>query len=1272
MLLKTKKKSLVNYFIIFFSFLAILVYVLSPVIIENKESNWKTEIDNKIDEIESEVNNDIHDKINNLLEREKQLVAELTSHPLDNKREKTIFKLLQQPSFAGYSVQVLDSHNELIIWNNTSAFDKKDILNSRFQNGEAYFRNYELLTFLSLNGQLNTNGIKTYSISLPVTKHYNLENEYFKPLNLEEQLEDEFNTDFTINFKRHASRSKDGRYYSFELFNNFENKIGVVDFIRPARDYEINKLQLRYDFLFSLLVILVLILLIYKYYYLFKKINSALMRVIIFGVVVSLLRATIFLLNVPSMFFENELLNSSYFSSVFAYGIVRSPLEFFLTTFSALVICLYILKAVTEKNSGLLSKRNFHLVLRIVISFLFFMMVLFVLRGYGASIKSVIFDSTLRYFRDPSLLPGAPAFLMHLNVLILGFCSILIGSVMILIIYRLLGREIERNRRIAYTVLFLLMQLAAFLYDYFQKDPQGTDLTRIAFLTIIFFIALLVYTNQLSGLKRLLVLTLAASFMTINLLSYYNSELERESLKITALELIRPNENYLEYAVFQTLSQPFNENIPRNSSATEEDYIQSAFKIWSTSLLQKEAIRSRVRILNKEYEELGSYSFQFPDDVNISERKNYSPGSGIEITRHVLPDKENNIISGRVELSAGRTDIGFIEVSVLYNMNRLVINDVPPFLASSLGAFNKTVDYEKLRIFDFHNKQLVNSVSDFELPLDVSEKILNDNFNGQNDKWLRVNINGEDYIVYVLRTETENTKRIISVLLKERDVTWNLFDFFKVFFIHTIIILGLLIFYYSWYNDQLRNFKLTYRSKLLFYFLLVSIIPSILLAIYFKDLTEQKNNSAIYYKLNKRVENIDSYLNAHLYNNIDEEFKVYKSAAKDLGINFSLFRHNSLLFSSEEKFYQVGLFDKNINPEVYCLFNFNGMKDCMVQQNIENYKYNSYFRQIQIRDADYIIEVNDLFNSILLPLSDIELDVILFGTYSLVAILVAFFSTLLANQISRPIRRLTQATKSVSSGDLSINIEGNWKGEIKDLTEGFNSMVKDLKKNQTQLAEMERESAWKEMAKQVAHEIKNPLTPMKLSVQQLIIAYKDKSPKFNDIFEKVTGTVINQIDILKNIASEFSNFARMPSLKLVELFPRTVIEEVYNLFSEERIEISLEFCSSDIKINSDEDQLRRTLVNLVRNSLQAKANKITIGLSAKDNNCFIRVSDNGKGIPGEVINKVFEKDFTTKQSGMGLGLSMAKRFLGSIKGDISVESTSPQGTTILITIPVVE
>ena len=200
------------------------------------------------------------------------------------------------------------------------------------------------------------------------------------------------------------------------------------------------------------------------------------------------------------------------------------------------------------------------------------------------------------------------------------------------------------------------------------------------------------------------------------------------------------------------------------------------------------------------------------------------------------------------------------------------------------------------------------------------------------------------------------------------------------------------------------------------------------------------------------------------------------------------------------------------------------IKEFFRSEKLENIPINSVYSLTNFNNHNIILKVDDLFNKVSIPLSDIELDIFLFGVFSLAVLLLFILSTILADQISSPIRRLTLATKSVGSGDLNVEVNYKTNGEIKDLVDGFNMMVKKIEQSQIEIARMERESAWKEMAKQVAHEIKNPLTPMKLNVQQLITAYKDKSPKFDLIFEKVTAIIISQIETLKNIASEFSNF----------------------------------------------------------------------------------------------------------------------------------------------------
>ena len=295
------------------------------------------------------------------------------------------------------------------------------------------------------------------------------------------------------------------------------------------------------------------------------------------------------------------------------------------------------------------------------------------------------------------------------------------------------------------------------------------------------------------------------------------------------------------------------------------------------------------------------------------------------------------------------------------------------------------------------------------------------------------------------------------------------------------------------------------------------------------------------------------------------------------------------------------------------------------------------------------------------------------GIYSFAVLIIIIISTILANNISAPIRRLTKATVSIAQGDLSVEIPNKEKGEVRDLVESFNSMTRELQKNQIELAELERENAWKEMAKQVAHEIKNPLTPLKLSVQQLIALFKDKSKnksdKFDSVFEKVTQTILGQIENLRSIATEFSRFAKMPSLKLEEIDLLPVIKDTLNLFTDEKVNIRLASEVETAEIETDVNQLRRMVVNLVRNSIQAASSEINIYLESQDSNFILLFSDNGKGILEKYKDKIFEPSFTTKEKGMGIGLKLIKRFLEGINGNIILKETSDKGTTFEITIP---
>ena len=230
-------------------------------------------------------------------------------------------------------------------------------------------------------------------------------------------------------------------------------------------------------------------------------------------------------------------------------------------------------------------------------------------------------------------------------------------------------------------------------------------------------------------------------------------------------------------------------------------------------------------------------------------------------------------------------------------------------------------------------------------------------------------------------------------------------------------------------------------------------------------------------------------------------------------------------------------------------------------------------------------------------------------------------------------------------------------------------MTQELRRNEIEMAELERENAWKEMAKQVAHEIKNPLTPMKLAVQQLIISYKDKNRNFDEIFEKVSRTVLNQIDNLNVIASEFSRFARMPNFKLEVMDIVPVIKDALDLFVEENVEITFTAETKEAIVEADKFQLRRLIINMIRNSIQAEAENINLSLKKDEDFYKIVIDDDGKGVDTQHREKIFEPGYTTKERGMGIGLKLSKRFIEGIGGTISLADKIEKGAKFRITIP---
>ncbi|MCC1485205.1 sensor histidine kinase [Winogradskyella immobilis] len=336
-------------------------------------------------------------------------------------------------------------------------------------------------------------------------------------------------------------------------------------------------------------------------------------------------------------------------------------------------------------------------------------------------------------------------------------------------------------------------------------------------------------------------------------------------------------------------------------------------------------------------------------------------------------------------------------------------------------------------------------------------------------------------------------------------------------------------------------------------------------------------------------------------------------------------------------------------------------------QSSYTYITDEKFKNIAILNLPYL-EDDDFFNKernqLLRRLGYAYLFMIL------AAIVFAYF---ISKYVTRSLKTISDKMNQtrLERRNKRIEIESSSQ-EIATLVDSYNSMIDELEESAVQLATSEREQAWREMAKQVAHEIKNPLTPMRLSVQSFQRKFNPDDENIHKKVEEYSNTLIQQIDTMSSIASAFSNFAKMPAQQSEELNVVHIVKLALDIFNEHYISFITE--EKEIIANFDRTQLIRVVTNLVKNGIQAipetsENPKIEVNVFSDETTVKITVMDNGSGISEENKPKVFEPKFTTKSSGMGLGLPMIKNIVETYQGSINFTSQLGEGTIFTVTFP---
>lgn len=382
----------------------------------------------------------------------------------------------------------------------------------------------------------------------------------------------------------------------------------------------------------------------------------------------------------------------------------------------------------------------------------------------------------------------------------------------------------------------------------------------------------------------------------------------------------------------------------------------------------------------------------------------------------------------------------------------------------------------------------------------------------------------------------------------------------------------------------------------------------------------------------------------------------------------------SLLATSQPLLFNRQIISKYIQPAAFYKLRYAKNIEVNQEEKVGNFTFQSLYLPVRNEAGDPVAYINipslNSQNELKLEISNFLVTLITLN--AIIFILAGAIALLLTNRITASFELIANKMKEISLGKTNEAIAWQKNDEIGVLVNEYNKMVTKLEASATALARSEREGAWREMARQVAHEIKNPLTPMKLSIQYLQKAIDSNAPNTKELSLRVAATLVEQIDQLSKIAGDFSQFANLGNIR-PERFNLLELSDALLLLyqTDPALNIQYEKPARSVYINADKTQINRLITNLLKNAIEASAaniHPIPVRVEIKEINqtVVILIQDKGTGIPENMQQKIFEPNFTTKSSGTGLGLAICKAITEKANGQIWFETTNQQGSTFFV------
>jgi signal transduction histidine kinase len=722
---------------------------------------------------------------------------------------------------------------------------------------------------------------------------------------------------------------------------------------------------------------------------------------------------------------------------------------------------------------------------------------------------------------------------------------------------------------------------------------------------------------------------------------------------------------------------------------------ETAFRVWERTILEDLRLTSSIEL----HDETGSLVSRFALNLPQTGGPPIYPEATCEweLFEEVAPffaEERRLLHAGRgicVEGENGRRIVGSIAVHVTLDYGNLsFITAQSPYVALLRGedlsqAEASPRERVEFTVYGWSRRPLYVSGRDTWV---LTEEIFSRIFASREPFWTRAAIGNDEYDVYFLNDRggiyalgyplTSPFGHMISVaeLLVLCALTYVL-----------LLLAGLIYGRIAARTPTsgralLREVRASFYRKLFIAFVAAAVVPVLLLALgtraYIASLmqddleTEAARTAA---SASRVVEDVGLLEVTGAAGVVDDDLVVWLSRVIAQDVN--IFDASGLIASSERSLFAYGLLPRSTAGDVYRAVVIEGRPSYVTRERVGMTEYLVAAAPVRVQNRHAILTVPLTLRQQEIQAQVDELDrrVLLAGVLFIVVGAAIGYS--MAERIADPVNRLMKATGRIARGDLSARILATSSDEFRRLVEAFNRMAADLQRQRVELERSNRLAAWADMARQVAHDIKNPLTPIQLNAEHLRRVHADRGAPLGRVLDECVDNVLNQVRLLRQIASEFSSFASSPTAKLVPESLSAVMTEVvaaYRTGLKDRVEIIVDVPAVLPPVLIDKAVLARALTNIIENALHAMPAGGTLRIVSRAVNASrveLAISDTGVGMDRAALDRIFEPYFSTRASGTGLGLTIAKRNVELNGGTIAVESERGQGTIVRITLPTV-